>query len=256
MNYRVWVPLLAIIVAATVPAHGQGNDTSSVELYNHGGMLYRNGDFSGALDVYEELMSLGTADADVFYNASNAAYRAGLFGKAVLYLERAHRLAPSDADITANRAFLAAMKKDIEPQPGNAFTAFFSTWYERFTANGVAKASIFLWIAGMIIAVSALYLTKWRRITAWSIAGSVFVLWIGVTGVFVEKVYSASHTTKAVITAPEVQAYSGPGEGNTHIFTIHEGTTVARDRSQDDWSLIRLNSGAGGWIRANTATDI
>ena len=49
--------------------------------------------------------------------------------------------------------------------------------------------------------------------------------------------------------ADEASAYSGPDIDNIHIFTIHEGTKVVIERSQDDWNLVRLMSGAGGWIR-------
>ena len=53
----------------------------------------------------------------------------------------------------------------------------------------------------------------------------------------------------------EANAYSGPGSENTRIFTIHEGTKVVIERNQDYWNLIRLKSGAGGWIQSENMKE-
>ena len=72
----------------------------------------------------------------------------------------------------------------------------------------------------------------------------------------IHKIHVNNTLTEAIIMADEAHAYSGPGTDNTHIFTIHEGTKTVIERSQNSWNLIRLQSGAGGWIRADLMEKI
>jgi uncharacterized protein YgiM (DUF1202 family) len=57
---------------------------------------------------------------------------------------------------------------------------------------------------------------------------------------------------EAVILSTSVIGYSGPGEDFTRVFTIHEGMIFTLERDEDNWSLIKLENGLGGWIKKDT----
>jgi len=86
-----------------------------------------------------------------------------------------------------------------------------------------------------------------------SLSGIIFFF---STIVFIHKAYVENNVTEAVIMTEEARAYSGPGTENTLIFTIHEGTKVVIERSNDNWNLVRLKSGAGGWIISDSMNKI
>lgn len=243
---------VAFMGVLTLFATGYAEASSdAASRYNQAGALYRDGKFREALDAYESLVVAGVKNPDLFFNAANAAYRLNMIGKAVLYTERALRLAPSDKDALANLEFLNSRKQDKDPSPGNAVTAFFERRYKAINTNSVAVWSSAAFALMMIALVGVLFATGWKRNTIFAVAGVCGIVFVFSTIILVAKVRSAAQTVEAVIMKPEINAYSGPGDDNTHIFTVHEGTKATVERTQGGWALIRLGSGVGGWVMAD-----
>jgi len=250
--------VFAVLFVLACPAGTvvSGAAPNPAERYNEANRLYRDGRFAESLRIYEELMGSGIKNPDLYYNASNAAYRSGSMGKAILYLERALRLSPSDRDAIANLAYLNSIKPDRETGHSNVVLRFLSSRYDAINVNTAALWAGFAFAAGMLAATVALFAGNWKRlasILAASLCGLVFLVSAGIT---VQKIHHLSTTTEGIIMVKEAPAYSGPGAGNTHIFTLHEGTKVIIERTQDSWNLVRLSSGAGGWIRAEMMEKI
>lgn len=224
--------------------------------YNEAGALYRGGKFPEALAKYEQLLKSGVRNPDLYYNAANAAYRANSIGKSVLYLERARKLAPSDPDILGNLAYVNSRKTDKEPVDTNAVTAFLSSHYDAININSAALWSGTTFLLMMLLAVGILFSDRWKRIVFISLAGVCALLFVVSTGVLVQKAHRSAAVVEAVVMNPEVNAFSGPGSENTHIFTLHEGTVVFQERRQDAWTLIRLKSGIAGWVSSGSIEAI
>ncbi|MCE5251812.1 tetratricopeptide repeat protein [bacterium] len=250
------VPLLVllwVIKPANVPAL---NEMESASKYNEAGSLYRGGKFKEALDLYEQLIGEGIVNPDLYYNASNAAYRNGALGKAILYLRRSLKLAPSDEDALTNLAFLNSIKQDKEPANDNPVVAFITGHYNTININTAALWSGISFLLAMVFATTMLFLGKLKRLTLIVVSALCGLVFFVSTGILVEKIHERDTKVEAVIMVDNANAYSGPGTDNTHIFTVHEGTTVTLERSQDEWNLVRLMSGAGGWIKAETMERI
>ena len=245
-----------ILISASWTASAEYSETEAAEMYNNAGNLYQSNFYADALNIYEELVNDGIENPDLFYNSSNAAFRAGSIGKAILYVEKALKLNPSDPDALSNLRFLNSRKQDREPPQDNIVIAFLARHYNYINMNSAALWSGISFAMAMLFAAGALYAYGWVRqfFAAASVAlGLMFVL---STGILIQKAGRAGRVVEAVIMGSEVNAYSGPGEDNTHIFIIHEGTKVVIERSQNSWNLIRLRSGAGGWIKADAMEDI
>jgi hypothetical protein len=231
-------------------------ETESAARYNRAGALYREGKFREALDMYESLITSGIRNPDLYYNAANAAYRSRQLGRAVLYLERSLRLSPSDPDALANLEFINSQKQDKESLGGNAVTAFIARRYEAITVNAATAWSGGAFALMMLCAIGALFFPGWKRFVLLGITATFCLVFLVSTGILVQKTHHLSTTVEAVVMTPEVNAYSGPGTDNTHIFTVHEGTKVTVERHQDSWRLIRLKSGVGGWAAADSLGTI
>jgi len=232
------------------------SEIQAAELYNQAGTLYQNDKFSEALNIYEELIDNGITNPDLYYNASNAAYRSGSLGKAILYLERSIKLAPSDPDAISNLIYLNSLKKDSEPPNGNVVMAFLSRQYNSINVNSAALWSGMSFALAMLLATGALFLKNWKRTTSIGLSLFCALAFIVSTGLFVHKIHRNNTVIEAIVMMDEAEAYSGPGKENTHIFTINEGTKVVIERGQDSWNLIRLKSGAGGWIHSDCMEEI
>ena len=256
-GFILWISAFALFTAAVPPAHATAlGESEAAARYNRAGGLYREGKFREALDMYESLIKSGIRNPDLYYNAANAAYRARMIGRAVLYLERSIRLSPSDHDALANLEFINSQKQDKESSGGNAVAAFLARQYNSITVNAAAAWSGTGFALMMLCATVAFFLLGWKR-SALLVAAATFCLVFAVsTGILVQKTRHSSTTVEAVVMTPEVNAYSGPGTDNTHIFTVHEGTKVTVERRQDSWWLIRLKSGVGGWAAADSLETI
>ena len=254
---RSCIHAVVLLTFAVSAAHAAvPGEAGSAARYNQAGALYREGKFREALDIYESLIKAGIRNPDLYYNAANAAYRSHLTGRAVLYLERSLRLSPSDSDARANLEFINSQKQDKESPGGNAVTVFLALWYEAITVNAAAAWSGIGFALMMLCATGALFVFGWKRAVLLGAAAVFCFVFAASTGILIQKTHHASATVEAVVMTPEVNAFSGPGTDNTHIFTIHEGTKVAVERRQDSWWLIRLKSGVGGWVAADSLETI
>lgn len=232
------------------------HDTECATIYNTAGTLYREGHFHEALALYDSLITQEIKDPDLLYNASNAAYRTGSLGRAILYLERSLNLAPSDRDARDNLAFLNNQKQDKDMVHSNVIISFISQRYNALNVNDIALLSGISFTLALICWTLFLFVQRWKRMLSIIIAGLACFVFLISTSILIEKIYYNATVVEAVITSGEANAYSGPGKENTHIFTLHEGTKVVIERSQDSWNLIRLQSGAGGWIKADSMERI
>ena len=249
----IFVFLLTLITASESPAV---EERKPAEHFNEANALYRDNQFAGALQIYEELIRNGIVNPDLYYNAANAAHRIGATGKAILNLERALKLAPSDKEVCANLAFLNSIKKDQEPENTNAVLAFLSSRYNAINVNTAALWSGVTFALSMVLATGALFGKGWKQLTLYAATILCGVIFITSTAVLIQKLHYTSTVVEAIVMDEEANAYSGPGIENTHIFTIHEGTKVVIERTQKSWNLIRLKSGAGGWIQADLVEQI
>ncbi len=240
---------IILLVAALLAATAAFCADDDAAAYNKAGALYREGRFGESLSIYEDILGRGIRNPDLLYNAGCAAFRTDDLGKAVLYLERARALAPSDEDILANLSYLNSIKQDQEPESGNTLLVFFSRQYRAITPNGAALWSGIAFALLMGTLTFALFLAGWRRIAVLAGAGIFGIIFLAATITLAEKVNHERTVVEAVVMADEAPAYSGPDTDNVHIFTLHEGTVVIVERTQDDWVLVRLRSGAAGWLR-------
>ena len=218
--------------------------------YNEANALYRAGDFDQARRIYLEVAKTNIDDARLFYNLGNACFKSGLLGEAILWYERALRLAPDDEDIEANLRFANLVKKDRDPaDDSNALSRFvvaayawpgldqlsllfaisfftlFVLWVMRLLQRTASSAG---WLAGVVIC------------TGFS---GIFALWLGT------RLYNGAQDRSAIVIAEQVLARSGPDEGQTEVFTAHEGTKVRLVRQEGQWLLVRLANGLGGWVQ-------
>jgi SH3-like domain-containing protein len=78
----------------------------------------------------------------------------------------------------------------------------------------------------------------------------IFAGWLGT------RLYGDSGNSEAIVIVGEVMARSGPDKGQTEVFTAHEGTKVRLVRQEDEWILVRLANGLGGWIQTEAVARI
>ena len=244
MRFRAWFG--AVVVLLSVDRSDAMDAGASV--YNDANVLYRRGAYAEAAARYEQLVAQGARNGHVYYNLGNAHFKAGRIGRAILAYERALVLMPGDADAVANLRFVNALKADRESEPDvNFLTRVLRRVYGAFNADGLALfSSVLLFV--VCGAVSAVVLVPGRRVLRTVLLVVLSCGLFGSSVLLAFKIYDQEVVQEAVVLEEAVLGRSGPGEDYLQVFTIHEGTKAVIERVEQEWFLVRLSNGIGGWI--------
>lgn len=252
MRFRAWLGAVAVLLSVDRP---DAMD-SGASVYNDANALYRSGAYAEAAARYEQLVAQGVRNGHVYYNLGNAHFKAGRIGRAILAYERALVLMPGDEDTVANLRFVNALKTDREPGSDvNFLTRVLDRVYGAFSADGLALfSSVLLFV--VCGAVSAVVLAPGRRAlrTVFLVVLSCGLFGSGVLLAF--KIYDREVVQEAVVLEEAAMGRSGPREDYLQVFTIHEGTKVVIERVEQEWFLVRLSNGIGGWIAGASVEKI
>ena len=95
------------------PADQRSEDA---RIYNKANEYYSLKDYSGALELYTELIERGVKNPYLFYNLGNTYFKLGQLGYAILYYEKAISLKPFDRDARENLEYARrSLKERIIP---------------------------------------------------------------------------------------------------------------------------------------------
>ena len=222
--------------------------------YNQANERYRQGQYPQAREQYQQVVAAGVRDPQVYYNLGNACFKAGKLGEAVLWYERALRLAPRDADIRANLHYAQQLRLDkVSAVAGPA------RWLEDlYLFPTLDELSLFFGL--VFLAACSLGGWRWWRRTwsawwqSWLLVASICLA--VATGTYLGTRLYGQIQDRVVVLAAEVTARSAPDLQQTAVFVVHEGTCLLLARSEGNWVLVRLPTGLGGWVPADTVEQI
>ncbi|MBN2290440.1 MAG: hypothetical protein JXQ83_13980 [Candidatus Glassbacteria bacterium] len=240
------------IWAASVRAEDNGSATTLERRFREANRAYSENDFEGAAKGYRELLKLTGPNAGLYYNLGCAALKAGHLGRAVLNFKRAARLSPRDPDIRANLSFVTALTRPAGSEEENSrgfLTDLFTRWVFLLSAReaGILQLVFLVWVAvGVTVAALGHRGVLRKAVIGWSAAG--LVLLAANSLVLGMHIYSLRYGSQAVVVEDGAQARSGPGEDNTRVLVLPEGTLVALRESRGGWVLVSLPSGRSGWL--------
>lgn len=200
---------------------------------------YAQGRYREAARLYERLAAREDVSADVYYNLGGCYYQLKDVGRALLNYERARLISPRDADLAYNLEAAKSLRRDNLPenQPWGGFSLNEALWSLTLVNLGLA----------------AVLMLRLYRKPEWSayvlIVALVLELCCGAGLAF--KFWQALSDERAVILDSEVTALAGPQPGDTALFKLHAGSSVAIRASENGWSLIEAGS-QQGWLAPGT----
>jgi tetratricopeptide (TPR) repeat protein len=213
------------------------------EIYNSGNAYYAQGDYKNAIEAYEQALER-TSNKELLYNLGNAYFKSGRIGRALVQYRRAWLISPRDEDVKHNILFARSYRVDRAQTVPNPFTAAVAGvfhFFSFFESSALAAASFFL-----CSLFAAWFLISRRRILSWGACGCGFLFLFFFTTTQVWQ--SEKSLEHAVVTVPEVSAYSGPGDEHKEILVLHDGTEVRIRAERSGYFLVQLPGGMGGWV--------
>lgn len=223
-----------------------------------GNESYRQGDYSGAIAHYEQLVADGIESADLYYNLGNAYYRNSQIGRAILNYERSLLLRPNNRDTRENLLIAQDKTTDrIQPLPQVQLRRHLLRIVQLFGPRGwriVLLALAALTGAALVIRrIAADRAWRKRGFITTLVAG--LLLLIAVVCAIISQ-HRLNHSGRLVILEPEAAIYSAPENNSSLVFVVHEGTTVEIEETLGEWYRIRLDDGNNGWMHQDEGEQI
>ncbi len=232
--------------AAAAPDAGAAPD----RLWDRANTAYVNGDYAGAIAIYESILDRGLSSARLYYNLGNAYFKEDRTGKAILFYRRALRLRPGNEDVRHNLEVAEARTKDdIESIP-----EFFLTSRLREVRRTMGCTAWSVLSLGFLAAAAAcLLLFLLARPLALRKAGfygtlAGAVLGAAATWFAVLERRGMLRRDEAVVMVASSAVKSSPDRAATDLFVLHEGTVVRVTAELGDWAEIVIADGKKGWI--------
>jgi tetratricopeptide (TPR) repeat protein len=227
------------------------------DLFEKGNAAFEGGRFDAAATSYEKILDSGLKDPRVMYNLGNAYFKLGRLGDAILQYERALRLSPGDRETRENLALALGQIRDrvTEPELQYPIRVVRET-IERVPPDPLAIVFLLLYTAGALLVGGFLVSRSWvrRRLLGY---GALFMGLLAATSgaALLYKVRAASLDV-AIVMEDKVDVRSGPGEENTILFTVHEGTRMELRNRLEPWMQVSLPNGLSGWVPSSAVERV
>jgi tetratricopeptide (TPR) repeat protein len=241
----VWLFALLFALAPKV-----ASAASVEEQWGRANGAYADGDYAGALAIYDSIEQEGMMSPDLFYNMGNAYFKNGDIGWAMLYYKKAERLSPSDEDIEYNIGITQNFVKDrIEEVPKFFVLRWWSAAGRLMSSDGWAVLSLVM--LGVALIGLLLYLLPLRLLYR-KLGFAVMLVFALVTLLSMlfatQQKRLITDSDEAVVVISAVPVKSSPNSTSKDIFIIHEGTMVRVVETLDEWSEVVIADGNKGWV--------
>jgi len=214
---------------------------------------YQEQNYQKAQEEYMKFANEGVKNFELFYNLGNTYFKLNDLGNARFYYEKAAKFEPLNKELNANIAMLMASMKDKEEVERSFVETLLRKIYYTLSINllGVlVLISFIIMMAFVVILIMSRSAILKRVVKILLVIFAVIFFLITVTEVMRIRDFYAEDS--AVILDETVIAYSGPSEDFPQVFTIHDGLKVSIEKYDNDWVLIKLPSGSGGWVLVNS----
>ncbi len=241
-----------IVLLVVVPLCALAQEPSA--LFSKAKNAYDQGNYSEAIQDYQQILRQGIESAALHFNLGNAYFKSGEIGEAILHYEKAAKLAPRDQDIKYNLKIARARIQDqINPPPMSFIMKVYNGIKYWLSLNELAWTTVFLFL------ITSLFFAGWWLISSDRlnrVARGLFIIGIILlllsTPLLISRSLEAHQEKYGVVLVPKLKVYSGPQTITTEVFVIHEGTKVQVEREQDHWFKIQLIDGKEGWVQAKS----
>ncbi|MCK5051234.1 MAG: hypothetical protein KAS53_05830 [Candidatus Cloacimonetes bacterium] len=245
--------LILVFIAASIFAVSQ-IDTIHKEAINS----YNDKDYQTALEKFSLIENEGIINSDLYYNIGNCYFRINEIGRSILYFKKALKVRSNHQAARRNLDYALTFTKDKQnSESESVIRSFWLKAFDSLSINLLAIITLAIFIIIIIFINFMIIHYKNREKTVPLFITTIFVFLFSVFLIISILKWQEFHSDdEGVLLSTSAIGYSGPGEDFTRVFTIHEGMIFTIDRSEENWSLIKLENGLGGWISKDTFVRI
>ena len=218
--------------------------------FDEANLLYNEGEYMDAIEVYLGIIDDGLHSADLYFNIGNSYYKINDTPNSIFYYEKALLLDPDNESVKNNLSYAQNMLIDkIETLPKNQITVLFDSIlsvfsYEYWQFFTILFQLLFV-IFFILFFISKNSVLKRKYLTYSSTSLLIFIITLIIS---INSKNNYLKTDPAILFDKEVSFRSEPNLRSEEIFKLHEGLKINIKETVSDWTLIELSNGSEGWI--------
>lgn len=219
-------------------------------LFQQGNAFYNDGNYTGAIEKYQDILDHGKHSAELYFNLGNAYYKLNNIAPSIYYYEKALQLAPNDKDILNNIAFARNMTIDVvDTIPEVGLSKIIKSVTNLLSFDAWSKIAVSLVILFVILFLSYYFsYTSLKKRLAFVGSLTSIILACTTLSLAYHKYNLDKNDKPAIVFAKESQIKSEPNLRSSEAFKLHEGTKVQILDTVNNWKRIKLADGKTGWI--------
>ena len=234
----------------------QAHAIDNKELWDQAADSYDAGDYSAAIDDYNQLIEKGIVNAGVYHNLGNSYFKNGKIGLAIWAYRRALKLDPNLEQSKTNLQFARNMNIDkIETRNGGFISDIWTYLSDLLGINGYLLVfTLSWWVLGGL----AFLLIYRGNFASWPyyllIVAAVIAIFSATAAA--RRIKIDRLTTWGVLINNAADIREGPGEDFERIEIGHEGLEFKILSERENSYLIELNNGLKGWLNKEAVLKV
>jgi tetratricopeptide (TPR) repeat protein len=249
-NGRPVSKAIFLVLLLFISRFAAAQDSSLAVIAEQAAALYGQGDYTGALGLYEMLAAAGIRDGAVHYNMGQAYFAVQDTGRALLEYRRAQQIAPRDAEINLALAHIRASRADIQGDDAAVVDSLAALTIPLLTLEELGWLTFVLWTAYFILAGFYVVRAEWRSVIRMVLFVSSVLLLFAFALCF-SRMCAGVFRPAAVVTAVATPIMSGPGEDYLEIYELHAAAEIRILEDRGDWAHFVQPDGREGWIQSD-----
>ena len=248
--------LRTLILTLTISCSAMAQQETVLPHFDSGTALLVDGQFSGALEEFEQAEALGWESTELYYNMALAHHRLDDLGQSIRYLEKARALSPEDPKILHSLSVASSHRIDTFSELPKPFWRSAQAWAVRtipiFPAFWMGFL-LYLVLIGLVIGTYIRYVEgPWVRRARFSssVVGGALILYA-----FTSSVWPPSDE-RAVVLTNQVSLLEQADPDAAQVLAVHEGLVVKKGSQVSEWTFIQIPNGVKGWVPSNSLGDI
>jgi len=233
--------------------YAQDNHLEASARFFNAGSLYKQGDYKGAIEQYEEIIKNGLTSGYLYYNLGNSYFKKGDLGRAILNYERARTLIPRDSDLESNyhyaNSLIVNYNFDVKHPLIHRLIHGYS---DQITVNELTTISFLLALLIGIFHLAGLFL-KWTPKISWTAMVVLSFLFVFHIFFLVDKIHYQNNL--AIVFSKTDSKYEPIEKATTH-FELPEGSKVQIMKRKGEWVKIQRSDGKTGWSKKDRLEKI
>lgn len=220
-------------------------------LFEQATKAYSEGDYTGAIEKYGQILDNGRTSVAVYYNLGNAHYKLDHVASSIYYYEKALQLQGNDEDVKNNLAFAKKRTIDvIEPEQKTGVSKWIHHLISSLEADAWAWTAVVFFVFFTSLFLGYYFAVLPRRKRMFFIP-AMSCLVIGIAAVVFANIrYTNQQNNRfAIVFAEKAKVQAEPNLRSAEVFLLHEGTKVNVKGNFGDWLEIKLADGKQGWIK-------